>query len=121
VKFKISNRNLIILFFFWGIAGGVIFFPIQLDDKYTCLYHRFMDGEHPVREFTTKNALLMHEQHPTGDHDHNVHSQMLLERYLLYYAIFWWGCIGLIVYTIYSVKNPDGNKTNFKNNRDNIC
>ena len=97
--------------------GTVLFFPLTIDGRYTCFYHRFFNHTHPVSDI---NMIDQHQEGNTelsksGNHDlenqvrgndkNNTshHGSVLLDNYLHQYAFPWWASIGLLTLCIYLV------------------
>jgi len=76
-----------------AIFGGLLFFPVQFSDGYTCFYHRIFDSDYPVGDHVHNDGLK-------GDH----HSTGLMDAYVGHYAFFWWGSLALLAYCIYRLK-----------------
>lgn len=82
-----------------GIAGAVLFFPVNIQDQYTCLYHRLFSPEHSYT-------------HSTGVDISQTQEEDLLRHYLSPFGLLWWGSLLLTALSIYSLKrlpflNPD--------------
>lgn len=84
-------RNLIFLLLFISIAGAVLFFPVNIQDQYTCLYHRL---------FSPGHTFL----HSAGDDISQTGKEDLLHRYLSSFGLLWWGSLLLTSLSIYSLK-----------------
>lgn len=74
-----------------GFLGVVFFFPVDINSRYTCLYHRLTEPVGGGHQHTT----ALHTHHPedpepaaTGD---------LLSNYIRQYAVFWWVSILLLL------------------------
>ena len=98
-------------------AGTIFFFPMNIDGKYTCFYHRLFDHTHPVSEASGP------KQHDEGRQDLSIsaghslrskvmeideinpshHNSDLLDTYLHQYALPWWASVGLLAFTIYLI------------------
>ena len=83
-----------LIFLLLGLFGGLLFFPVQLSDGYTCFYHRIFDNDHPVMHHAQHQKLL--NMHSSG-HE-------FMDRYIHSYAWFWWGSLALLAFTIYRLK-----------------
>ena len=99
-----QNKKYVLIFIMMlGIAGGLLFFPLQLNDGYTCFYHRFFDSDRPV----IKHAHII-----TQIQEH--HSTEMIDAYISGYAFFWWGSLVLTGFGIYKLnfyKSPNPTKT----------
>jgi hypothetical protein len=115
------NRNYRYLFLIMlgiGIVGVVFFFPMQINSRYTCLYHRLIQPDnlsvikhkmpgysgdsladpcHPQSNNMASNqSNINHEKSVT-----EFHTSDLLNRYIHGYAWFWWGSILLLAFAFY--------------------
>ncbi|HGY55705.1 MAG TPA: hypothetical protein ENK44_08395 [Caldithrix abyssi] len=97
----LKNKQLTIVTLFIALAGGFLFFPVQMKDGYTCLFHRLFNSDDPVKvgenhHHTTSEGTPAHED-----------SEML-SFYLHRYAFVWWVSVALAVaagYSIWRIKN----------------
>ena len=71
-----------------GLIGTVVFFPVNIGNHHTCLFHRFMDDS------TYLSGTNM-PGHSEGEH------HLILSAYLKSYAYFWWMSILLFALGIY--------------------
>lgn len=95
--------------------GTVLFFPLTIEGRYTCFFHRIFNHSHPVSE---TNVLDHHQKESaeltnSGNHDlHNSvsendknntshHGSVLLDNYLHQYAFPWWASVGLLALGVY--------------------
>ena len=101
-----------------GIIGVVFFFPMQINSRYTCLYHRLTQpdnhsvimqkmsgysGDSLTGSCDPQSTKIASNQSHTK-HERSVtefHSSELLDRYIHGYAWFWWGSILLLAFTFY--------------------
>ena len=97
-----------------GMLGGILFFPVQLGNDYTCLYHRLVYSDHPGTHHyhadeTTVPAIGKSQSPGIVDaksdrvQEMDQHSEPL-KFYLRKFAPFWWASlfiifIGYIVFT----------------------
>jgi hypothetical protein len=82
IAFEFIKRMIKILLLF-AMAGTILFFPIKIGTS-ACLFGHLTD--------ICIYDLTMHEGH---------HSHSMLNHYMLNYALFWWGSIGLLAYVVY--------------------
>lgn len=73
-----------------GILGTVFFFPINMNNQYTCLYHRMVSPGHS------------YPHHPID----------ILQEYVTPFGLLWWGSLLLTALGIYlwrhaAVPRPD--------------
>lgn len=78
-----------------GLLGALLFFPMNIRNRYTCLYHRMLfqeattDNSPPaVVLFPHHDSLMANHVHPAGD---------LVREYVFPFGILWWGSILLLV------------------------
>jgi len=115
------NQNYRYLFYLMlgiGIVGVVFFFPMQINSRYTCLYHRLTQPDNPsviIQKISgCSGDSLTGSCHPQSNkvasnqtninHESSVtefHTSDLLNRYIHGYAWFWWGSILLLAFTFY--------------------
>ena len=77
-----------------GCIGTIIFFPVNINNHYTCLFHRIVD-ENPA----SPNITLHHT-------DNSMHHS-ILDIYLEGYAFIWWASILALVTGIYLYRNKN--------------
>lgn len=97
-----KSKYVIIIFMILGLFGGLLFFPVQLSDGYTCFYHRIFDNDHPA----------MFHAHHAKMQDINAADHQLIDMYINTYAWFWWGSLAMIAFTIYRLKFFKSRKNN---------
>ena len=74
--------TLILTFLGIGLVGSVMFFPVNMDSQYTCLFHR-----------------LVHEGHSYAyPHD------TIVQHYITTFGFLWWGSLILLAGSIYAWK-----------------
>ena len=92
-------KFLMLLFLIIGIAGSILFFPVNIKDRYTCLGHKLMNNQ--PQEFNKldshKNSMI----HPTTTSDQADHHNLLLQKYVYPFGIFWWLSVGVVSLGIY--------------------
>ena len=120
-----SKINYLVIGIVITTLGTVFFFPLTIDGRYTCFFHRIFNHTHPVSDI---NAMDQQQEEKTelsksGNHDlHNQlsgndknntshHGSMLLDNYLHQYAFPWWASIGLLALCIYLVLRLKNNLT----------
>ncbi|WP_456443493.1 hypothetical protein [Caldithrix abyssi] len=64
-----------------GILGGILFFPLPIDGKFTCFFHRM--------------AL------PSQTIAAEDHGKQLVDYYVHRFSFFWWGSLLLVSAGIY--------------------
>ena len=83
-----NKKNLLIGLIIMGCLGTILFFPVNINNHYTCLFHRIIDGN-PA----SPNITLHHK-------DNSMHHS-ILDIYLEGYAFIWWASILALVTGIY--------------------
>lgn len=74
-----------------GVFGAIFFFPVNINNQYTCLYHRLF---YPGHSYT----------HAIGTDVPQTQQEYLLNRYLSPFGLLWWGSLLLTALSIYSLK-----------------
>ena len=92
----IKNKKTTVLVLLIALAGGGLFFPVQLKDGYTCLFHRLFNADDPVQveEHDHDN------RHNAGHHEDSA----MLSFYLHRYAFLWWISVVVAVLSAYSMR-----------------
>ena len=92
------KRSLSLFFLVVGLAGTVVFFPFNFNDRYPCLYQRMFcrqeqvaTVQHQLHEQTTDEKTMPEQQ---AGHMH--HANALIPHYLKNYASYWWGSMLLV-------------------------
>ena len=62
-----------------GILGTIFFFPVNIHNQYTCLYHRLVSPEH--------------------SYSHSIDD--ILQEYISPFGLLWWGSLLLTAFGIY--------------------
>ena len=73
-------KNFLVLVMIISAMGALCFFPLDINGKYTCVFHRIVDHSHPVPDAKAVD---------------------LLDKYLEHYALAWWTCIGFFALTVF--------------------
>jgi hypothetical protein len=104
----------IVITTFWT----VFFFPLTIDGRYTCFFHRIFDHSHPVSNIDNGEKAHIHSEETKQPDNWNsliadgssnrrtentTHGSVLLDKYLEQYAFVWWTSIGLLALCIYLV------------------
>jgi len=101
-------------------SGTVFFFPVTIDGRYTCVFHRIFDHSHPVSNVVNGEGVHIHsEVNNQSDNSHSLntdrninreteskinhttHGSVLLDKYLETYAFLWWLSVGLLALSIF--------------------
>ena len=107
-----KSKYFLIIILFLGITGGLLFFPVMMDNGYTCYYHRFIDTKRPVEEKMvydgqTDGHVQINHSSAAGTMEH--HGSEMLDRYLASYALLWWGSLALLVLSLFALKRYKNN------------
>jgi len=89
----------ILLLLGMGILGVVVFFPVNINNQYTCLYHRLFSPEHSY-------------PHTSGVNITSIQKEILLNRYLTPFGLLWWGSLLLTALSIYGLKRQASKNDN---------
>lgn len=84
-----------------GFAGGIVFFPVNIGDRYTCFFHRYVAGDTP--NTSTHRVMPGQHGHPgpdAGESRHHLHDQ-----YMNSFGLLWWGSLGLLLIGIFGIKS----------------
>jgi hypothetical protein len=115
-----SKINYLVISIMITASGTVFFFPLNIDGKYTCFYHRIFDHSHPVSNEANLEHRHIHSEDlnqtenknsTPNDKKNNDDSRnkvigthyrsVLLENYLHQYAFVWWLSLGLLALSIF--------------------
>lgn len=103
---RLGKRNFILLMLGIGIAGAVLFFPVNIQNRYTCLYHRLLFPEH---SYSHSHKAAEHPENQVSRdslYDH-LHDQ-LLRGYLKPFGLLWWGSLLIVTLCFYELKKLSG-------------
>ena len=96
IKANKKRLNLyIILLLIIGFIGIILFFPVNFNNSYTCIYHRFLNHHNLESDIDLNNI----------NHQHN---SDLLDIYINHYALFWWLSISLLPICFIILKRSSG-------------
>jgi len=94
LKIRMRKGTLITLILLGvGIVGGVLFFPINFNNQYTCLYHRMFAPEHRHR----LSNQMMSGSSSIGKPQNEI-NEMLVTKYILPFGLIWW--ISLTIFAL---------------------
>ena len=96
------NKRIVLPILLSGILGAIFFFPVQMNGRYTCAYHRLFEAENPVAGISKDSNRSIDAEYQTGEHEHS--ESPFLHRYLHNYAMLWWLSIVLIAFSIYGLR-----------------
>jgi len=103
-------KRLSVFFLIFGIAGVVLFFPLNMNNRYTCLYHRLFCRTEPVAAGHDQRL----EPH-TNNHGGMPHQAMqgpqvnaLIPHYLKHFAFYWWGSLLLAGICLFLSRKKSG-------------
>lgn len=92
-------RILIYLLILSGVVGTVLFFPINLGNEHTCLYHRIFSKENGIHPSTPRYSSISGSNNQVSQdrsQEHLVQQKQLLDKYVIPYGLSWWGSLGLV-------------------------
>ncbi len=97
--------------------GVIIFFPVRLNNDFTCLYHRYFGcTEHPVRYQNGNPKLSSGEQQYDSfknEKQTNISEPSLrgdlVQHYIRHFALFWWLSIGIFTLSIFRLMKRKSN------------
>lgn len=91
-----------------AFIGGILFFPVNIKNKYSCLYHYyFSPSSNEVIIFNLSDSAGVVEQENIENMSSLDESKCeyiqsrLLTDYLVPYGILWWLSLGVLVVVIY--------------------
>jgi len=112
-------KNILVVGILITCLGTIIFFPLNINGKYTCIFHRIFDHSHPVLiDLSPENGHIhildidptVGENNTLRDQGDNnsteqemimaSHGSVLLDKYLDEYAFRWWASIGFLALSI---------------------
>lgn len=123
-----------------GGLGAIFFFPVDINSRYTCLYHRIFCDDAHIHKIVEKDAQKESEiiqgefEQSDGQKDstnissiinsnsNNANSSMhfgseLLDNYIRQFALFWWSSLLLLVVGFYFLRyTRNSNKYSMKIN-----
>ncbi len=85
----IKNKLLMITGLAVTLLATILFFPVNIGQKYTCLFHR----------------LFVHS------HLHFQSGQELFHHYLLPYGLLWWASLAIFAGIVWKLRNWKKNST----------
>ncbi|MCK5034232.1 MAG: hypothetical protein KAS18_11375 [Calditrichia bacterium] len=104
MDFKLNKKYLVYSLIIIGAIGLVIFFPVNFNNEYTCLYHRIFYADKHI-------SMKLHHQNSQGyDIEHSfeyygkAEMNTLLKYYIGHYAAFWWTSIVIFSISIVLIK-----------------
>ncbi len=102
-----------------GVVGGILFFPFNFQNEYTCIFHRFFSPghSHSLNEnaaSTDSHGEILAEQ---ANHNHKLPEKMtagmeedLVNHYVVPFGLVWWGSLLLIAISLYGLKRIKVNR-----------
>jgi hypothetical protein len=92
-------KFLILLLLIIGIAGSILFFPVNIKNRHTCLGHKLMNNQQQeLNKLDSDQNSMIHHTITSG---HEGHQSLLLQRYVYPFGIFWWLSLGTVFGVIY--------------------
>ena len=82
-----------------GLGGTFLFFPVMLNGRYTCFYHRIFNHGSPVEEVSA-------HPEPSSDMHHGsmARHETLLHSYIHSYALVWWASLLIIGLSVLAIR-----------------
>lgn len=115
-NFRPKNITLLVLLII-GLNGTVLFFPINLDNQFTCLFHRLAFPDHDYRHsHDTNDQVLQSKETPSGkyaEQSTSFSTENLHHQYMHTFSYFWWGSLLLVVFSIFALKHQKSISTHF--------
>jgi hypothetical protein len=112
-----SRKNLIgvMLVLGLGLFGGTLFFPMNMNNRFTCLYHSLFSPDHSYLASTTNDTRV--EENKVGDmtkhtdqiqrmqreQEETIHDALLRE-YVIPFGILWWASLITFAAGVYWLK-----------------
>jgi len=94
-----------------GLMGGILFFPVNIKNQYSCLYHCYLSpSRNEVITFDLLDTVEMVEPENirtmSSLEERNLEDiqSRLLANYLVPYGILWWLSLGLLIVVIYLLR-----------------
>jgi hypothetical protein len=88
----IRNKSFIfILVFTIGILGVILFFPLKIDNRYSCLFHCWSKSNELKADTNRSSIPGNYSKLPSINAEANHINHDLLKSYISSYAFLWWG------------------------------
>ena len=100
-----------------GILGSVLFFPLNINNRYTCLVHRLFFHDHSYTVFTDSGSKLtatealdqiekfkQSSQKAENEDFIQMMHDALLKCYLMPFGLLWWTSLLFLALSIYWLK-----------------
>ena len=126
--FQKLNFGLILILLLVGVIGTILFFPLRIDNVYTCLYHRFAHNDMP--QMMTEYHLKMlksagyekyynHRNFAATGADEQMPGfvsmngncmrseatgKRLISRYIFPFGFFWWGSLAILIIGFFLIR-----------------
>jgi len=102
------------LLLFIGLGGSLLFFPLKIADRYTCIFH-FGSAPSGVPPLTAEPNGSAAEKNSgyTGVNP----SDGMLDFYIRHFSWLWWGSIGLAVFSAIYLINRSKKKELLKHEK----
>lgn len=104
----IKHKIWIIFFLGFGIAGTILFFPVNIQNQYTCLYHRLI---HRYSQRERIGAVpLPNDKSPNVNHNHaetknaspeELNHDELIQHYVFSFGLLWWASLLFVGLSLY--------------------
>ncbi|NIT99579.1 MAG: hypothetical protein GWN01_01125, partial [Nitrosopumilaceae archaeon] len=108
-----KTKAFIIILLVLGIPGTVVFFPVNIDNRYTCLYHRLFIPHHlnphssdssianSHRQIVNPGSLTHHRRLTKEEEPVEISYDEIMARYVTPFGFLWWGSLLLVATGVY--------------------
>ena len=92
-------KFLMLLLLLIGIAGSILFFPVNINNRYTCLGDKIVaHHQQRLNELDSLEKDMIHHVNISGQSNHH---DLLMQKYVYPFGIFWWLSLGVVSLGIY--------------------
>jgi len=104
-----DKKILMIIALTVGVSGGILFFPFNFQDEYTCLYHRLYslghsyDSNGSEKNFEGLAEPERHKHHLPGSNAIEMEED-LVNHYVVPFGLMWWSSLLLVAASLYGLK-----------------
>lgn len=97
-------KSLFTILILLGATGSLLFFPLRMEEGYTCIYHLKFDHDNPVMEISKIVS--------GGEYYSNSVNARFMHEYIHNWALLWWLSLAVAGTGLYGViKNRNNNNT----------
>ena len=103
-----DKKILMIIALTVGVSGGILFFPFNFQDEYTCLFHRLFSPGHYHANGSGKNVERLdgserHKHRLPGSSAIEMEED-LVNHYVVPFGLMWWSSLLLVALSLYGLK-----------------